>query len=140
MLLLDTNVVSELRKVRSAKADPHVARWALSLDTATFFISVITIHELEIGVRLTERRDKQQGEILRSWLGNQVLQAFEGRILPVDTAVALRSAQLHIPNPRPINDALIAATALIHGMTLATRNTADFKGCGVPQINPWQTL
>ena len=138
MLLLDTNVLSELRKVRAGKADAHLARWVEMLDTASLFISSITIYELEIGVSLAERRDPRQGSILRAWLEKQVLSAFDGRILPVDGVVALRAAKLHVPNPRPINDAFIAATALTHGLTLATRNTADFDGCGVQLIDPWK--
>jgi predicted nucleic acid-binding protein len=138
MLLLDTNVVSELRKVRIGKADPNVARWVETLDTASLFVSVITVHELELGVLLAERRDPAQGAMLRRWLEASVLPAFEGRILPVDTAVARRAAQLHVPDPYPINDALIAATALIHGMTVATRNLADFEATGAPLLNPWQ--
>lgn len=137
MLLLDTNVVSELRKVRLGKADPNVAKWSKTLDTAGLFISSITIHELEIGVLLVERRDPLQGVVFREWLENQVLSAFDGCILPLDVAVAKRAAKLHVPNPQPINDAFIAATALVHGMTVATRNLADFATMGVPLLNPW---
>jgi len=116
MLLLDTNVISELRKVRLGKADPNVARWVESLETATLF-SAVTIHELEIGVLEKERRDAEQGAIFRGWFETQVLPAFENRILAVDRAVARMAARLHVPDPQPINDAYIAATALIHGMT-----------------------
>jgi predicted nucleic acid-binding protein len=137
MLLLDTNVVSELRKVRIGKADRNVAKWAETLDTATLFISAITVHELEIGVLLAERRDSSQGAVLRLWLETLVLPAFEGRILPVDVVVAKRAAKWHIPDPYPINDALIAATAVMHGMTVVTRNIADFKMTSVPLLNPW---
>jgi predicted nucleic acid-binding protein len=137
MLLLDTNVVSELRKVRIGRADPNVAKWAETLDTADLFISAITIHELEIGVLLAERRDPQQGAVLRLWLETLALPAFEGRILSVDAAVGRRAAQLHVPDPQPINDAFIAATALVHGMTVATRNLADFAPTGVALLNPW---
>ena len=137
MLLLDTNVVAELRRVHSGKADPNVTRWAETLDTAALFISTITIHELEIGVLLAERRDPQQGAVLREWLETLVLPAFDGRTLPVDTAVARRAAKLHVPDPQPINDALIAATALVHGMTVATRNLMDFTATGVSLVNPW---
>ncbi|TCU14675.1 type II toxin-antitoxin system VapC family toxin [Rhizobium sullae] len=137
MLLLDTNVISELRKVRLGKADPNVARWVESLETATLFISAITIHELEIGVLQKERRDAEQGSILRDWLETQVLPAFEDRILAVDGAVARMAARLHAPDPRPINDVYIAATALVHGMTVITRNAADFESTGVSIFNPW---
>jgi predicted nucleic acid-binding protein len=137
MYLLDTNVVSELRKIRSGKADIHVAQWADNLDTADLYLSAITLQELEIGVLLAERRDPVQGAIFRAWLNGHVLPAFAGRVLAVDAAVALRSARLHVPDPRPVRDGLIAATALVHGMTVVTRNEADFEPTGVPTLNPW---
>jgi predicted nucleic acid-binding protein len=137
MFLLDTNVVSELRKIRLGKADANVAAWADSVESTDLYLSVITVQELETGVLLAERRDPVQGAVLRAWLNDQVLPAFAGRVLPVDTAVALRSARLHVPNQRPVLDALIAATALVHGMTVATRNVADFEQTGAKTINPW---
>ena len=140
MYILDTNVVSELRKIRSGKADQNVATWAGSVDAASLFVSAITIQELEIGILLIERRDATQGALLRAWMKNHVLPAFAGRILPVDTAVALRSAALHVPNPRPARDGLIGATALAHGLILATRNETDFEGMGVALLNPWREL
>lgn len=138
MFVLDTNVVSELRKARSGKADTRVLAWASSVAAGSLFLSAITILELETGVLLVERRDPAQGKILRIWLNDQVLPTFSGRVLPVDTAVALRCAGLHIPDPRSERDALIAATALVHGMTVVTRNTADFASLGVALLNPWQ--
>jgi toxin FitB len=138
MYLLDTNVVSELRKARVGKADARVAAWANSVETADLFISVITVQELEIGVRLSERRDAPQGAVLRGWLDKQVLPAFTGRILAIDLAVAQRSAPLHVPNPRPVRDGLIAATALVHGLIMVTRNVVDFEGTGVTTLNPWE--
>ncbi|MHB8708496.1 MAG: PIN domain-containing protein [Desulfuromonadales bacterium] len=138
MYLLDTNVVSELRKVRAGKADPNVARWADRVDAGELYLSVITVQELEIGVLLVERRDPVQGAMLRSWLNDHVLPAFAGRILPVDTAVALRSARLHVPDPHPVRDGLIAATALVHGMTVVTRNVEDFASAGAKVLNPWR--
>ena len=137
MFLLDTNVVSELRKIRLGKANRHVAEWADSVDAADLFLSAITIQELEMGVLLAERRDPSQGAIFRAWLNGHVLPAFSGRVLPVDIAVAQRSARLHVPDPRPVRDALIAATALVHGMTVVTRNVADFEPTGVLILNPW---
>ena len=137
MYLLDTNVVSELRKIRLDKADKHVAQWADSVDAADLYLSVISLQELEIGVQLAERRDPPQGAIFRTWLNHHVLPAFVNRILPVDVAVAQRSASLHVPNPRPVRDGLIAATALVHGMTVVTRNVADFEPTGVAILNPW---
>ena len=137
MFILDTNVVSELRKVRVGKADEHVARWADSADAADLYLSVITIQELEIGVLLAERRDPAQGAIFRAWLNNHVLPAFAGRVLPIDVAVAQRSARLHVPDPRPVRDGLIAATALVHDMIVVTRNVADFEPTGARILNPW---
>ena len=137
MYVLDTKVVSELRKIRLGKADVHVAAWADSIDAADLYLSAITVHELEIGVLLAERRDPSQGAVFRAWLNSHVLPAFAGRILAVDTAVAQRSARLHVPDPRPVRDGLIAATALVHGMTVVTRNVADFEPMGVQILNPW---
>ena len=137
MFLLDTNVVSELRKVRLGKADPHVAQWADSVDAGSLYISAITVLELEIGVLQIERRDPEQGAILRNWLETLVLPEFDGRTLPIDTAIAQRCAHPHVPDPRAERDALIAATALVHGMTVVTRNLADFKVLGAPLLNPW---
>ncbi|OOG56080.1 VapC toxin family PIN domain ribonuclease [Polaromonas sp. C04] len=138
MFVLDTNVVSELRKIRSGCADASVAKWADSVESVDLYLSVITVQELEIGVLLAERRDPAQGAVFRAWLDSHVLPAFAGRILPVDTAVAQRSARLHVPDPRPVRDCLIAATALVHGMTIVTRNVADFEPCGVLLLNPWE--
>ena len=137
MFLLDTNVVSELRKIRLGRADKNVAQWADSVDATQLFLSVITVQELEVGVLLAERRDPPQGAVLRAWLENHVLPAFEGRILPVDLKIAKRSAALHLPDPRPAMDSLIAATALVRGMTLVTRNVVDFQPTGVAMLNPW---
>lgn len=137
MFLLDTNVVSELRKIRLGKADPQVAAWADSVDASDLYLSVITVQELEIGIILVERRDPSQGAVLRRWLDHQVLPAFADRILSVDTTVVVRSARLHVPDPRPVRDGLIAATALVHGMTVVTRNTADFESTGAMILNPW---
>jgi toxin FitB len=137
MFLLDTNVVSELRKAKAGRADKNVTAWAASTSAATMFVSVITIQELEIGVLLAERRDPQQGAVLRSWLEQQVLPAFAERIISVDTVIARRGALLHVPDPRPIRDALIAATALVHGMSVVTRNVADFAPTGTKVIDPW---
>lgn len=137
MFILDTNVVSELRKVRLGKANPNVAAWTDSVDAADLFVSAITIMELELGVLSIEKKDATQGAMLRSWLEQHVLPEFAGRTLPVDTAVAQRCARLHVPDKRSERDALIAATALVHGMTVVTRNVADFKPTSVLVINPW---
>jgi predicted nucleic acid-binding protein len=138
MFVLDTNVVSELRKVRLGKADVNVTAWSDTVDASDLFVSAITIMELELGVLSVERKDATQGAVLRFWLEQQVLPEFAGRTLPVDTAVAQRCARLHVPNRRGERDALIAATALVHGMTVVTRNVADFKPTGVSLFNPWE--
>ncbi len=136
MYVLDTNVISELRKAR--KTHQSVKKWAEPLPSASLYISVISVLELEIGIRLLDRRDKVQGAILRTWMDRHVLPTFFGRILAIDTAVAQRCAALHVPHPRSDRDALIAATALVHGMTVATRNVADFARTGVGVVNPWK--
>jgi predicted nucleic acid-binding protein len=135
MFILDTNVVSELR--RPEKADPKVAAWAASIPSTVIYLSAITILEIEFGTLSVERRDKVQGQVLRAWIDEQILPRFEGRILPIDTLVAQRCAKLHVPDPRAERDALIAATALVHGLTVVTRNVADFEPTGVQLLNPW---
>jgi hypothetical protein len=137
MYLLDTNIVSELRKAKAGKADKNVVAWANGTPTASLFLSSITVLELETGILLIERRDPAQGAILRSWLDNHVLPAFAGRVLSVDIAVAQKCARLHVPNPQADRDSLIAATALVHGMIVVTRNVADFEATGVKILNPY---
>lgn len=136
MFLLDTNVISELR--RADKADRNVAAWAGALPAASFFISVISVLEIELGALLIARKDVAQGAMLRAWIDHQVLARFEGRVLAIDTAVAQRCARLHVPDPRAERCALIAATALVHGLAVVTRNAADFEPTGVALINPWK--
>jgi hypothetical protein len=138
MYLVDTNVVSELRKANAGTADRHVDAWARGIPAASMFLSAISVLELERGTLLMERRDTFQGAVLRSWLENHVLLAFAGRVLPVDTPVAHRCAALHVPDPRSYRDSLIAATALVHGMTVVTRNVSGFKPTGVSILNPWK--
>ena len=137
MFILDTNVISELRKAKSGKADSKVMAWAAAINADVLFLSAITILELEMGVLQVERKDPLQGNLLRSWLDNQVLTAFDEKILVVDAAVAQRCARLHVPDRSSERDALIAATALVHGMTIVTRNVSDFETSGVDLINPW---
>jgi predicted nucleic acid-binding protein len=135
MYLLDTNVISELRRLE--RADSNVVAWANTVPAASFFLSAISILEIELGALQIARRDTAQGAVLRAWIDEQILPRFEGRILAVDTTVAQRCAQLHVPDPRAERDALIAATALVHGLTIVTRNVADFERIGVALLNPW---
>jgi toxin FitB len=146
MFLLDTNVVSELRKARAGKANMGVSNWAAGVPAALMFVSVVSLDELEHGVLLAERKDPEKGAVLRAWLdesvlpafADRVLPAFADRVLPVDTETALRSAALHVPNPAPFRDAFIAATALVHGMTVVTRNNKDFDRFeDLVVLNPW---
>lgn len=137
MYLLDTNVLSELRKRRSGKIDAAVEAWAGSVDQADMYLSVITVMEIELGIVLLERRDPRQAGVLRLWLHEKVMPAFAGRILPVDTPIALRCARLHVPDTKSERDAWIAATGLVHDLTIVTRNVADFAGTGTVLLNPW---
>jgi toxin FitB len=139
MYLLDTNVVSELRPRRRRESDPHVIAWARSIPPSSLYLSVISTLELQIGILKKQRSDQAQASVLRSWLEDYVIPSFSGRILPVDLQVARRCAALHVPNPRSYRDSLIAATALVHGMTVVTRNVADFKPTGVSTLNPWDS-
>ena len=134
--LLDTNVVSELRK-RPGRIDENVAAWGAALSADEQFVSAITVFEVELEILQVERRDELLGKMLRRWFEASVIGAFRKRILVVDRDVALRAARLHVPDPRPERDGYIAATALVHGLTVATRNVDDFEPMGVPVVNPW---
>lgn len=135
--LLDTNVISELRKFPDGGVNANVAKWAKSAQATSFHLSAVTIFELTVGVLKVERRDSVKGAMLRRWLEGSVLPTFAERILPVDVVIAQRCALLHVPQSRSDWDALIAATALVHGMTVVTRNVKDFEPLGVPVLNPW---
>ena len=137
MFLLDTNVVSELRKARRNRADPAVVAWASSVPAVDLFISSVTVHEIELGVLLVERADPAKGAELRAWFDRQLVPAFAARTVAVDTAVARAAAAHHVPNPAPIRDAFIGATAQCHNLTVVTRNERDFVRFGVPILNPW---
>lgn len=136
--LLDTNVVSELRKVGDGKGDANVTQWVASQDASELFISAITVLEIERVILSVQRRDASQGARLREWMDSRVRPEFMDRILPIDDAVATRCAHLHIPDRRNEADALIASTALVHGLTVVTRNIKDFDGTGVIIVDPWQ--
>ena len=135
MYLLDTNVISELRKV--TKADSRVKAWAEQVDIQLMHISVVSLLEIRLGILSMQRKDTVQAAILDSWLSRQVIPAFTGRIIPVDIDIALRCVELHVPDPRSDRDSLIAATALVHGLTVVTRDTRDFQPTGVKTLNPW---
>lgn len=138
MYLLDTNVISELRKAGTGKIDRHVKAWAKTVQNSALFLSVISVLELETGILLLERRDQRQAIVLREWMEGHVLLAFEDRVLPIDTEIARRCAAFHVPNRCSERDAMIAATALVHGMTVVTRNVRDFAPTRVPVLNPWE--
>ncbi len=136
-MLLDTNVVSELRKLKAGKADPRFASWYAAASGSRMYLSVISVLEIETGLLLVERRDPVQAALLRNWLEQQVLRAFTNELLLIDLPVVRRASHLHVPDRRPDRDALIAATALVHGLTVVTRNVRDFASLGVPLLNPW---
>ena len=137
MFLIDTNVVSEFRKIHVGKADINVTRWSEQTPASDMFLSVVTILELEIGILRLERRDSFQARQLRTWLTDYILPGFDGQVIPVSMEVAQASAAYHIPDPAPFRDAFIAATAQVHGLTVVTPNTADFQRCSVSLLNPW---
>jgi toxin FitB len=139
VFLIDTNVLAEFRHLKTNRAHPAVAAWSARHDPETFWISVITLMETEIGIRRMERRDQHQGRILRDWLNGAVLPRFGARLLPVDDRIAALAAAFHVPDPAPVADSLIAATAVIHQLTLVTRNARDFAFTGVSLVNPWES-
>jgi predicted nucleic acid-binding protein len=137
MFLLDSNVLSELRPAKPAQS-AAVRAWAAQYDSDLFYLSAITVLEQEMGILRLERRQPPQGQGLRAW-ALATREAFVARILPVSTEIAVRCAALHVPDPRPERDALIAATALAHGLALVTRNVQDFRHIGALKIiNPWE--
>lgn len=138
MFLIDTNVISESRKARSGRAAPKVIDWLQATDPSTTFISAMSLFELELGVVRLERRDQDQGERLRRWLDHTVKPGFAGRMLPMDDVVAVACAGLQVPDPISERDGWIAATALVHGLTVVTRNVGDFAATGVTMLNPWE--
>lgn len=138
MYLLDTNIISESRKLLTSRVDRYAAVWLDRIDVEATFLSAMTVFELERGVRQLERRDPAQGSILRRWMNDQIMATYENRILPLSGAVALICAGLHIPDPKSERDAWIAATAIDAGLVLATRNVGDFARMGVALVNPFE--
>ncbi|HEY2709646.1 MAG TPA: type II toxin-antitoxin system VapC family toxin [Caulobacteraceae bacterium] len=138
MYLLDTNVVSELR--RPHLAPKRLLDWARTTGVSQHYLSAVSLMELELGVLLMERRDERQGASLRRWFEAELMPQFEDRILAIDVAVARCCARLHVPDPRSSNDAYIAATAIVHGLTVVTRNESDFRPTGVAVLNPWREV
>lgn len=137
MHLLDTNVISEMRKIQRGQADAGLCDWLARTDANTMYTSTVTVMELERGVLRMERKDPVQGAHLRAWYQAIMAELFAGHVLPIDERTAAICAHLHIPDPAPDNDAWIAATALQYGLVLVTRNTSDFINTGVNLFNPF---
>lgn len=137
MYLLDTNAISEMRKIKQGKADSAFIAWLAQTDTSHFYISAVSIMELERGVLSMERKDPKQGEKLRDWLNKLLAHLFAGRVLEINHQTALICAALHVPNKAPENDSWIAATAIQNNLTLVTRNTKDFEQSGAKLLNPF---
>ena len=140
MYLLDTNVVSELRKANTPNIDSNVESWAKTVPVGELHISVISVQEIQTGIDLKMRKDEVQAIRLQEWFNENVLKTFENRIVPIDEAIALVCAKLHVPNKRPYADSLIAASANHHNMTLVTRNVGDFEGLTTKLLNPWDNV
>jgi predicted nucleic acid-binding protein len=132
--LLDTNVVSELRK--GARADRNVVAWFESLDADDLYLSVLVVGEIRRGIERIRRRDAKSAQTLDRWL-SALSAGFEDRILPVDRTVAEEWGRMNVPDPLPVLDALMAATAKVHGLVLATRNVKDVASTGVRTLNPF---
>jgi toxin FitB len=133
--LVDTNVIGELRK--GARCDANVARWFEGVEDDDLYIGVVTLGELRYGIERARRRDPQQALALERWL-DRIERAFDDRILPVDRQVADVWGRINVPDPLPTADALLAATAKVHGLTLATRNVRDIVRTGVSYLNPFE--
>ncbi len=133
--LLDTNVVSELRK--ADRSDPHVSAWYSSVTSAQKFLSVLTVGEIRRGIESIRRRDTLSAQALEVWLA-KLMAKHSGRVLPVNETIAELWGRLNVPDPLPVIDGLLAATAMVHGLTLVTRNVDDVKRTGVPYINPFE--
>ncbi|MEF0938579.1 type II toxin-antitoxin system VapC family toxin [Rhizobium sp. BR 362] len=137
MYLLDTNIVSDVRRARSGKANQGVLDWIAPIPEQLLFISAITLFEIELGILQVDRRDKVQGTALRNWMEQGVKVAFQGRIVAINEQIALRCAHYNVPDPRELRDAFIGATAWERGFILVTRNTRHFQGMDIELLNPW---
>ncbi|MFC0308251.1 type II toxin-antitoxin system VapC family toxin [Gallibacterium trehalosifermentans] len=137
MYLLDTNVISEIRRLKQGKCNAGVERWVKNTSSELIYTSPVVMMELERGVLAKERKDPVQGAILRRWLTEIVQPAFINRILQIDAKTAEICARLHIPDHTPENDAWIAATAKQHKLILVTRNIIDFQKAEVELFNPF---
>lgn len=135
MYLIDTDVISALR--RRHLVEPRVLAWFDATADIDMFLSSVTLLEIEYGAVLRRHRDEAQGRLFIDWIRRLILPSFSGRIIAFDANAALRCAALHVPDPRPERDAMIAATALVHGLTVVTRNVMDFAPMGVQIFNPW---
>lgn len=132
--LVDTNVISELRK--GARANAKVQGWFRSVDDAELYLSVLVIGELRHGVERLRRRDPPAAANLDRWL-HELIERHTDRMLPVDAAVADRWGRLNVPDPIPAVDGLLASTALVHSLTLVTRNVRDVRRTGVRHLDPF---
>nr|WP_314269809.1 type II toxin-antitoxin system VapC family toxin [uncultured Kingella sp.] len=137
MYLLDTNILSEIRKIQAGRADQGVAQWAQAHPKSLMYISAITLLELERGTIAAEQRDKRQGAVYRRWLSQVVQPEFQDRVLQIDAQTVLLCAPMHVPDKKSLADSLIAATAIQHNMTVITRNEKDFAGTGAKIHNPF---
>jgi predicted nucleic acid-binding protein len=135
--LLDTNIVSELRK--GPRANPGVVSWIAAVEDTQLYLSVLVVGELRRGVELCRRRDPRSATALEQWL-DELLRLHGGRVLGIDRSVAEAWARLGVPDPVPVVDGLLAATAIIHGLTLVTRNVADVRRTGVRVLNPFSDV
>lgn len=139
MYLFDTNIVSEMRKIKRGDADKQLVTWLQSVSHTDFYTNAVVLMELQRGILGKVRKDPQQAKNLENWFQTAVKTMFEGRILPIDETTATICARLHVPNLTPENDAWIAASAIQHNLTLVTRNTKDFQHPNLRVFNPFET-